>query len=543
MSRPLLALLLLTALASRSFGADVPIPTPPAVDARSYLVVDYHTDKTLAALNPDARMEPASLTKLMTAYIVFQKLAAGALKLNEPVVVSEHAWRSEGSRTFIELGKPVTVEFLILGMVVQSGNDATIALAERIAGTEETFAQLMNSNAQRLGMTGTHFENSSGLPSPNHYTTAHDMALLAIALIRDFPQFYKYFSVREFEYNGIKQQNRNGLLEKDSTVDGLKTGHTDSAGFCLVTSSLRDGMRLVSVVLGSTSMKARENASAALLNYGFTFYDTKLVVHGGTKLASAPVWKAATTPVDVGIDKDLYITLPRSQSGDIKTSVDLQPRLIAPLARSADVGQLHVTRAGTVARDPPRASPGGGGSGRLVAPPHRHHQTLVHSPWCRLVPLPVCYLNGEYLPLAQARVSPLDRAFLFGDAVYEVVPVYAGRPFRLREHLDRLVRSLAGIRMEPPLTHAAWERDPPDPHRAQRRRRSIRLFPSHAGRGARPQSRLAGGARADPVRLRQHARARVGGLARARRRRHHGPGHRAGRGATSNRPRSLQIRS
>ena len=195
-------------------------------------------------------------------------------------MVSEHAWRSEGSRTFIELGKPVPVEFLILGMIVQSGNDATIALAERIAGTEETFAQLMNSNAKRLGMTGTHFENSSGLPSPNHYTTAHDMSLLAIAMIRDFPQFYKYFSVREFEYNGIKQQNRNGLLEKDPTVDGLKTGHTDSAGFCLVTSSLRDGMRLVSVVLGSSSMKGRENASAALLNYGFTFYDTKLVVRG-----------------------------------------------------------------------------------------------------------------------------------------------------------------------------------------------------------------------------------------------------------------------
>ncbi len=346
MSRPLFALLIVIALAPVSFGADVPIPTPPSVDARSYIVVDYHTDKTLAALNPDARMEPASLTKLMTAYIVFQELAAGKLKLNEPVVVSEHAWRSEGSRTFIELGKPVSVELLILGMIVQSGNDATIALAERIAGTEETFAQLMNSNAKRLGMAGTHFENSSGLPSPNHYTTAHDMSLLAIAMIRDFPQFYKYYSVREFEYNGIKQQNRNGLLEKDPTVDGLKTGHTDSAGYCLVTSSLRDGMRLVSVVLGSSSMKARENASAALLNYGFTFYDTKLVVRGGTKLASTPVWKAAVTPVDVGIDKDLYITLPRSQSGDIKTSVEVQPKLIAPLARSTDVGQLHVTAAG-----------------------------------------------------------------------------------------------------------------------------------------------------------------------------------------------------
>ena len=339
MSRPLLAFLLLIALTARCLGADVPIPTPPAVDARSYLVVDYRTGKTLAALNPDARMEPASLTKLMTAYIVFQKLAAGALKLSDPVVVSEHAWRSEGSRTFIELGKPVTVEFLVLGMVVQSGNDATIALAERIAGTEETFAQLMNSNAQRLGMTGTHFENSSGLPSPNHYTTAHDMSLLATALIRDFPQYYKYFSVREFEYNGIKQQNRNGLLDKDPTVDGLKTGHTDSAGFCLVTSSLRDGMRLVSVVLGSTSMKARENASAALLNYGFTFYDTKLVARGGTKLASAQVWKAATTPVDVGIDRTISTSPYRAaKRATSRRAWTCSRGSIAPLARERGRG-------------------------------------------------------------------------------------------------------------------------------------------------------------------------------------------------------------
>ena len=340
--RPLCALLVLAVLSKGSFGADIPIPTPPTVDARSYLVVDYHTGKSLAALDADARMEPASLTKLMTAYIVFQELAGGKLKLQDQVVVSEHAWRSEGSRTFIELGKPVSVELLILGMVVQSGNDATIALAERIAGTEETFAQLMNANAKRLGMTGTHFENSSGLPSPNHYTTAHDMSLLAIALIRDFPQYYKYFSVREFEYNGIKQQNRNGLLGRDSSIDGLKTGHTDSAGFCLVTSALRDGMRVVSVVLGSKSFKGREDASGALINYAFTFYDTKLVAKGGAKLASAPVWKAAATPVDVGVNEDLYITLPRSASGDIKTTVDVRPRLIAPLSQNDDVGVLHV---------------------------------------------------------------------------------------------------------------------------------------------------------------------------------------------------------
>jgi D-alanyl-D-alanine carboxypeptidase (penicillin-binding protein 5/6) len=342
MRRFLLSFLLLSFAASLSFGAEVAIPSAPTVDARSYILVDYRTGKTLAALEPTARMEPASLTKLMTSYIVFQKLAGGELKLTDQVVVSEHAWRSEGSRTFIELGKPVSVEFLILGMIVQSGNDATIALAERIAGTEETFAQLMNSTAQHLGMVGTHFDNSSGLPSATHYTTAHDMSLLATAIIHDFPQFYKYYSVHEFEYNGIKQQNRNGLLEKDPTVDGLKTGHTDSAGFCLVTSSQRDGMRLISVVLGSSSMKGRENASAALLNYGFSFYDTKLVVKGGAKLASTPVWKAETTPVDLGVKDDLYITLPRRQSNDIKTAADVKPRLIAPLGLDADVGQLRV---------------------------------------------------------------------------------------------------------------------------------------------------------------------------------------------------------
>jgi D-alanyl-D-alanine carboxypeptidase (penicillin-binding protein 5/6) len=346
MFRPLLSLVLMAVFAAApSQGeprADTPIPTAPTVDARAYIVVDYRTDKVLASQEAVARMEPASLTKLMTAYIVFQELAAGKLKLDAPVVVSEHAWRSEGSRTFIELGKPVSVELLILGMIVQSGNDATIALAERIGGTEETFAQLMNANAKRLGMVGTHFENSSGLPSPQHYTTARDMSLLAVAMIRDFPQYYKYYSVREFEHNGIKQQNRNGLLGLDPSVDGLKTGHTDTAGYCLVTSALRDGMRLISVVLGSTSMKARENASAALLNYGFTFYDTKLAVKGGAALASTKVWKAAQSPVDVGIKDDLYVTLPRGQANDVKTAVDLAPRLIAPLTLDSGVGQLRV---------------------------------------------------------------------------------------------------------------------------------------------------------------------------------------------------------
>jgi D-alanyl-D-alanine carboxypeptidase (penicillin-binding protein 5/6) len=375
MFRPLLSLVVFAVFATASALADapvssIPIPSPPTVDARAYILVDFRTGKVLASKEATAREEPASLTKLMTAYLTFGELAAGKLKLDDQVVVSEHAWRAEGSRTFIELGKPVSVELLILGMIVQSGNDATIALAERIAGTEETFVQMMNDAAKRLGMVGTHFEDSSGLPSPQHYTTARDMSLLAVAMIRDYPQYYKYYSVREFEHNGIKQQNRNGLLGRDPSVDGLKTGHTDSAGFCLVTSALRDGMRLVSVVLGAGSMKGREDASAALLNYGFTFYDTKLVVKGGASLASTHVWKAADPMIDVGIKDDLYLTVPRGDANAIKTAVDLQPKLIAPLGLGATVGTLRVFNATqtltTLPVHPLKADAAGGWWRRLI---------------------------------------------------------------------------------------------------------------------------------------------------------------------------------
>jgi len=367
-SRRLLAAVLALACAWSPARAG-PIPAAPDVDARAFIVVDFLTAKVLAAKEATARMEPASLTKLMTAYIVFEELAAGKLKLDEPVTVSEHAWRSEGSRTFIELGKPVPVEALILGMIVQSGNDATIALAERIAGAEPTFVQLMNANAQRLGMVGTHFENSSGLPSPQHYTTARDMSLLAAALIRDYPQYYKYYSIREFEFNGIKQQNRNGLLN-DPSVDGLKTGHTDSAGYCLVTSALRAGMRLISVVLGSTSMRGRESASAALLTYGFTFYETPLVVKGGAALANVHVWKAAIPSAEVGIRADLYLTVPRGSAAGLKTPIDVQPNLIAPLGTDSTVGELHVLAGSqtlaTVPVHPLADLPAGGWWRRLI---------------------------------------------------------------------------------------------------------------------------------------------------------------------------------
>ena len=333
------------------------VPPPPPVDARSYILVDFRTDMTLAALEPTQRMEPASLTKLMTVYLVFGELASGKLKLEDMLPVSEHAWRAgggatDGSSSFLELGVPVSVQDLLLGVIVQSGNDASIVLAERIGGTETTFAELMNATAARRGMTGTHFENATGLPSAQHYTTAHDMSVMARALIRDYPQYYKWFSVREFEHNHIKQGNRNTLLDRDPTVDGLKTGHTDAAGFCLVTSSLRDGTRLISVVLGSSSMKGRENASASLLGYGFTFYETKLAIKGGTALASTLVWKAARTPVDLGVKDDFYITLPRNHA-DISTATDIQPKIIAPLAADANVGSVRVINAGqTVATLP-----------------------------------------------------------------------------------------------------------------------------------------------------------------------------------------------
>jgi len=373
MFRSLFACAALTVFAAAHSLADAPatpIPTAPQVDARSYIVVDFHTGKVLAEKDATTREEPASLTKLMTAYIVFQELESGKLKLGDQVTVSEHAWRSEGSRSFVELGKPVSVQDLILGMVVQSGNDATIALAEHIAGTEEVFAQLMNANAKRLGMVGTHFENSTGLPSPQHFTTARDLSLLAVAIIREFPEYYKWFSVREFEHNGIKQQNRNGLLGRDPGVDGLKTGHTDSAGYCLVTSGLRDGMRLVSVVMGATSTKGRENASAALLNYGYTFYDTKLAVKGGTVLTTSRVWKAQRSPVELGISNDLYVTLPRGAATGIKTVTAVTPRLIAPLAVTADVGSVQVLSGSQVVATAPlhplKAVAAGGWWRRLI---------------------------------------------------------------------------------------------------------------------------------------------------------------------------------
>ncbi|MDB6104938.1 MAG: serine-type D-Ala-D-Ala carboxypeptidase, partial [Gammaproteobacteria bacterium] len=321
-----------------------PIPKAPDVNARAYILVDHFSGRVLAQDHADDREEPASLTKLMTSYAVFKALKENRLKLTDPVTISEHAWRSEGSRTFVQVGSSVPAEVLIKGMIVQSGNDATIALAEKIGGTEAAFAQLMNEYAKRLGMKATNFVNSDGLPAADHYTTARDMAILANALITEFPDFYQWYSLREYTWNNITQHNRNGLLLRDPTVDGMKTGHTDSAGFCLVTSAKRDGMRLVSVVMGSASIKAREDASSALLNYGYTFYETAKVKSAGEVLLKPRVYKSAEEYVTLAVPRDIVLTVGRGQIASLKSTAHLfKEPLIAPLAANQPIGELTIS--------------------------------------------------------------------------------------------------------------------------------------------------------------------------------------------------------
>jgi len=344
-------LALLTAVVAVTVGAAgapaaaaVPIPKPPEVAARAYILVDHFSGRVLAEDHADDREEPASLTKLMTSYAVFKALKENRLKLTDPVTISEHAWRSEGSRTFVQVGSSVPAEILIKGMIVQSGNDATIALAEKIGGTEPAFAQLMNEYAKRLGMKASNFVNSDGLPAADHYTTARDMAILANALITEFPDYYQWYSIREFTWNNITQHNRNGLLLRDPTVDGMKTGHTDSAGFCLVTSAKRDGMRLVSVVMGSQSVKAREDASAALLNYGYTFYETAKVKSAGEILLKPRVYKSAVEYVTLAVPRDIVLTVGRGQAASLKSTAHLfKEPLIAPLAANQAIGELTIS--------------------------------------------------------------------------------------------------------------------------------------------------------------------------------------------------------
>jgi D-alanyl-D-alanine carboxypeptidase (penicillin-binding protein 5/6) len=322
--------------------AQIPIPSGPELGARGYVLLDHNSGRILAAKNENERMDPASITKLMTAYVVFRTLRSGQISLNDPVLISEKAWRTAGSRMFIEVGTRVTVEELLQGMIVQSGNDASVALAEYIGGNESIFAQLMNQYAAELGMHNTHYQNPTGLPAKEHFTSANDIARLANRLISEFPEYYQWYSQKEFTYNKITQKNRNALLWRDPSVDGLKTGMTDAAGYCLVSSAKRQDMRLISVVLGTKSPSARAKDSQALLNYGFRFYETRLLYPAGGSVTEARVWKGSTEKASLGLQNDLYVTIPRGSYEQIEAQVDLPLQLIAPVDRATRLGTVRI---------------------------------------------------------------------------------------------------------------------------------------------------------------------------------------------------------
>ncbi len=337
----LMLFLLTLSLALPALAA--PIPAPPQVAARAYLLQDFNSGRLLAQSNIHERMEPASLTKLMTAYIVFSELESGTITLSDQVRVSEAAWRMGGSRMFIEVNKLVSVEDLLKGMIVQSGNDASVALAEHVAGSEDAFVSLMNSYAEKLGMTGTHFVNSTGMPDPDHYTTANDLAILTRALIADFPQYYKLYSQREFTFNGITQSNRNKLLWRDKSVDGVKTGHTKSAGFCLIASAQRNDMRLISVVLGTKGENARAQESQKLLNYGFRFFETRRLHGANQAITTVRIWKGEVEQLPLGLTEDLYVTVPRGRFDQLESRNNIAALIMAPAARGRQYGSLVVS--------------------------------------------------------------------------------------------------------------------------------------------------------------------------------------------------------
>jgi D-alanyl-D-alanine carboxypeptidase (penicillin-binding protein 5/6) len=337
---------------------NVPMPSAPSLSAKSWALMDFATGQMLGDNNADARVEPASITKVMTAYVVSAELAAAKIKLDDQVFISENAWRgggagTDGSTSFLAVNSKVALKDLMYGMIIQSGNDAAIALAEHIAGSEQTFAELMNQYAIKLGMTGTHFVNSSGLPDPNHYSTAHDIALLSRAVIHDFPEDYKIYAIKEFEWNGITQHNRNTLLWRDGSVDGIKTGHTKEAGFCLATSAKRGDQRLIAVVMGATSEKQRADDNQSLLNYGFRFYESHKLYDAGKPLVQPELWKGAQNVLALGVAEEVLVTLPRGRYNDLKASMDLPSRLIAPYTKGQKVGTVRVALDGKVLLERP----------------------------------------------------------------------------------------------------------------------------------------------------------------------------------------------
>jgi D-alanyl-D-alanine carboxypeptidase (penicillin-binding protein 5/6) len=334
---------LLVLIAGAASIQAVAVVPPPDVAAKAYLLMDFNSGQVLAESKGDERMEPASLTKLMTSYVIYKEIQSGRIKLNDMVTISERAWRMGGSRTFVPVGKQVSVEDLLKGMIVQSGNDATVALAEHVGGSEEVFVSMMNQEAKQLGLTGTHYVDSTGMPNPDHYTTAHDLATLTRAMIRDFPDHYALYSMREFTYNGITQRNRNKLLWRDKSVDGVKTGHTESAGYCLVASALQENMRLISVVLGTDSEEARADESQKLLSYGFRFFETHRLYNADQALSTVRVWKGEKESLPLGLQQELYITIPRGQYDKLNAAMKVQQSITAPVSKGTLYGSLNIS--------------------------------------------------------------------------------------------------------------------------------------------------------------------------------------------------------
>lgn len=327
-----------------SSNSQTPLTPPPDLDTKGYVLMDANSGQILAAKNPDTRMEPASLTKIMSMYVISEALKSGKIHLNDLVTISKDAWRTGGSRMFIQVGTQVPVQQLIDGIVVVSGNDAAVAMAEYVGGTEDTFVSMMNQSAAQLGMKNSHFEDVNGLPEPGHYSSPHDLAILARALINNFPDYYKaWYSQKFFEYNKIKQPNRNRLLWQDPSVDGIKTGHTAAAGYCLVSSAQRNGMRLISVVMGATSSTARVNDSKALLNWGFRNYSSHQLFAAGQPLAKPRVWFGAARYVPVGIPNGLFVTIPNNQYQNLKATLTLNDYLEAPVTKGQQYGSVEVT--------------------------------------------------------------------------------------------------------------------------------------------------------------------------------------------------------
>ncbi|MBQ93325.1 MAG: serine-type D-Ala-D-Ala carboxypeptidase [Marinobacter sp.] len=346
-------LVLMLALTGKAMSQSVLIPSPPQIAGSSYVLMDPKSGRIIMEENSHERLPPASLTKMMTAYIVERELDEGRIAMSDMVPISVNAWKTEGSRTFVREGTQVSVEDLLRGVIIQSGNDASVALAEFVAGSEGAFVEIMNQQAQLLGMKDTNFVNATGLPSPEHFSTAYDLAMLARAIINDYPENYPLYAEKHFTYNNIRQPNRNSLLWRDDSVDGLKTGHTEEAGYCLVASAKRNDTRFIAVVMGTNSSEARAQEIQKMLNYGFRYYESERLFRSGQELIEARVWGGQADQLSVGMTEDVYVTIPRGSRNDLESTVDLDSVIKAPIKVGDELGRVKVSYNGEVLVDQP----------------------------------------------------------------------------------------------------------------------------------------------------------------------------------------------